>query len=166
MAEHARESAKGRVPRIVAAWLSAAYGESCAASNLRAESLRAFDSADRFLTGAEAADAPFLVFGPAHLARWRGNALARLRDGRAVPTLTEALTALPPGFIRAEAALRVDLAEAYAAAGERDAAHYQATKADLLALQIGSTRHRRRIDRLRRRTSISPGAAGNSEGHP
>jgi hypothetical protein len=165
MTEYARESATGRVPPILAAWLSAAFGEACAANKLSTESLRAFDNAESLLSGADPADAPFLVFGPAHLARWRGNALKRLRDRRAVATLTDALTALPTGFIRAETALRVDLAEAYAAEGERDAAHHHATKADLLARQIGSTRHRRRIDRLRR-VAISPVAAGNSEGHP
>jgi hypothetical protein len=166
MAEHARKSAAGGVPRILAAWLSAAYGESCAANNLRTESLQAFDSADTLLSGAEPTDAPFLVFGPVHLTRWRGNALGRLRDKRAVPVLTDALSALPDGFARAETALRVDLAEAYAAEGEREAAKHHATKADLLARQIGSTRHRRRIERLRRRISISPAAAGSLEDHP
>jgi hypothetical protein len=130
MSEHARESATGRVPRIMAAWLCAAYGESCAANKLSTQSLQAFDNAETLLSGADPADAPFLVFGHAHLARWRGSALKRLQDRRAVPTLTDALTALPTGFIRAETALRVDLAEAYTAEGQRDASHHHATKAD------------------------------------
>lgn len=164
MTEHACNSAGGRLPRILAAWLSAAHGESCAANNLHAESLRSFDRAEQLLSGASSEEAPFLVFGQAHLARWRGNTLMRLRDRRAVDALTQTLSEVPSGFTRAETAVLVDLATALGIAGERDAAESRAARADSLARQIGSIRHRRRIDRLRR-VAFSPSAAGAPEGH-
>ncbi len=166
MAEHARESAKGRAPRIVAAWLAAAHGESCAANKLHVASLRAFDDAEELLSEAPAEEAPFLVFGRVHLTRWHGSALTRIRDRRAVAVLSGALDRLPPGFVRAETALNTDLAEAYESVGEREAAELHARRADLLAYQIGSQRHRRRIDRLRRRSFVSPSRAGSSAGRP
>lgn len=164
MAEHARDSAEDRVPRVLAAWLSAAHGESCAANDRAADSARAFGRAEELLSGASAEEVPFLVFGQAHLTRWRGNALMRLRDRRAVDVLTRSLSELPSGFTRAHAAVLVDLAAALGNAGERDAAESHAARADLLARQIGSVRHRRRIDRLRR-TAFSLSAAGAQGGH-
>lgn len=152
MTEHARYFAKGRTPRILTAWLAAAHGEACSANKMHAASLRAFEDAEELLSGAPIEEAPFLVFGPVHLARWRGSALARLGDRRAIDVLSPAL--------------RVDLAEAYESAGEREAADFHADRAQRLACQIRSDRHGRRIDRLRRRTSISPAPAGSSEGRP
>jgi hypothetical protein len=156
MTEHAREYAAGRTPRILSAWLAAAHGETCAANKMRAASLRAFEDAERLLPGASAEDAPFLVFGAVHLARWRGNALARLGDAQAVDVLGDAVRVLPDGFARAETALNADLAVAHATAGEREAAELHAARASKLAAQIGSTRNRLRIDRLRRYGSLSP----------
>ena len=164
MAEHACHSPSGYLPPILAAWLSASYGESCAANNLHAESLRSFDRAEQLLSSGSAEEVPFLVFGQTHLMRWRGNALMRLRDRRAVDVLTQALSEVPSGFTRAETAVLVDLAAALGIAGERDAAEFHAALADSLARQIGSTRHRRRIDRLRR-AAFSPSAVGAPEGH-
>ena len=164
MSEHARESARGRTPRILAAWLAAAHGEELAANRQHTESLRAFDDAEIMLSGAAAEEVPFLVFGDVHLTRWRGNALARLGDRRAVDTLARALDALPAGFNRAETALLADLADAHESAGDREAAQFHAIRAEQLARQIGSDRHRRRMDRFRRRTDISPPTAEDPEG--
>lgn len=162
MTEHACNTTKGHVPQILAAWLSAAHGESCAANGLHKESLRYFDHAESLLSSAIPEEAPFLVFGRGHLARWRGSALVRLRDRQAADVLMRALSVLPPKFTRAEAALRIDLSEALRRNGERDAADSQATRAELLAQSIGSVRHLRRIDRLRR-TSVSPSPAAEPE---
>lgn len=156
MTRNALDSAEGRTPQVLTAWLMAAHGEACAASQSAAESLRAFDTAEALLSDAPAGEAPFLVFGSVHLSRWRGNALTRLRDRAAVKELTRALEVLPRGFARAEAALSTDLAFAYAASGEPEDARHHADRADLLARQIGSVRNRRRVERLRRTITSAP----------
>lgn len=148
MTRNALDSAEGGTPQILTAWLTAAYGEACAANQSAAESLHAFDSAEALLSDAPTEQAPYLVFGSVHLTRWRGNALTRLGDGGAVEELTRALVALPGGFARAETSLRADLAYSYAAGGEPEEARRQAKRADLLARQIGSVRNRKRIGRL------------------
>jgi hypothetical protein len=63
---------------------------------------------------------PFIFLNQAHLARWRGNCLARLGDAAAVQHSLAALAALDASFTRAEAGLRCDLAEAMFVIGERD----------------------------------------------
>lgn len=150
MTRDALDSARGRVPRILTAWLTAAYGESCAANHSTTDALRAFDTAETVLSDAPTDEAPFLVFGSVHLTRWRGTSLTRLRDRAAIGELTGALAALPPGFTRAETSLRADLAYSYAAEGESEEARRQADRADLLARQIGSVRNKKRVERLRR----------------
>jgi hypothetical protein len=162
MAEHARKSATGRMPLILAAWLAAAHGESYAANKQPSASLRAFDDAERLLCGALPEEAPFLVFGHIHLKRWRGSALTRLGHSGAIDVLTNALNALPPNFARAETALNTDLAYAYESAGEREAAESHAIRAERLACQIGSARHRQRIARLRQRKLLSRVPDGSS----
>lgn len=62
--------------------------------------------------------------------------------------LGEPLERLDPTFIRAETGLRVDLAFALAASGERSEARTQAEHAGQLAIQIGSARQRRRMKDL------------------
>jgi hypothetical protein len=59
-----------------------------------------------------------------------------------------ALATMDATFIRAEAGLRCDLAEAMLLAGERDHAALHARRARELALRVGSLRQRRRIERL------------------
>jgi hypothetical protein len=59
--------------------------------------------------------------------------------------LTSALDGLDPTFIRAETALRVDLAIALASVNEHMEARAQAERASSLAKQIGSTRQQRRL---------------------
>lgn len=166
MAAHARRSAAGKVPRILTAWLSAAEGEAAAANNRGADCLRAFDDAEELMSGANPEDAPFLVFGPAHLMRWRGHALTRLRERRAVPLLNAALSSLPRDFTRAETAIRTDLAESYELLGDREAASEQAERARRLAAQIGSVRQRRRLARLRESATVSPSTRGDRAGRP
>jgi hypothetical protein len=83
-----------------------------------------------------------------HLARWRGHALARFGHPDAITVLTDALGRLDPTFVRAETALRVDLATALAAHGDQDEARTHANHADQLAAQVVSARQRRRIKTL------------------
>jgi len=133
----------------MSAWLAAAHGETLAASGNRDGALRAFDDAQALLPADPVDPAlPFVFLGGSHLARWRGNALAQVGDAEAIDQLTGALAELPASWVRARAGLLVDLAYAYAAAGNRDAAISHAREARAIARQINSDRQLRRLDRL------------------
>jgi tetratricopeptide (TPR) repeat protein len=134
---------------LLRAWLAAAHGEGLAAAGRRDDALRAFDAAGGLLPSDPVDPSlPFLFLGGAHLDRWRGNALARLGDAAAADVLTGALERLDPTFIRAETALRVDLAVALSAMGEHEGAQVHARRAERLASEIGSTRQQHRIRSL------------------
>lgn len=136
-------------PRLLRAWLAAAYGEGLAAAGRRDEALRAFDAAGALLPADPVDPAlPFLFLESVHLDRWRGHALARLGDAEAVDVLSHALERLDPTFARAETALRVDLASALAARGELDHARSHAARAERVATEIGSARQQRRMRSL------------------
>lgn len=142
----ARLLVKRTAPALLRAWLAAAHGEGLAAAGRRDDALRAFDAASGLLPSDPVDPAlPFLFLGGVHLDRWRGHALAKLGDVEAVGVLTGALERLDPTFTRAETALRVDLAAALAAMGEREAARSHAQRANRLATEIGSARQERRM---------------------
>lgn len=145
----ARALADHATSPLLRAWLAAAHGEGLAALGQRDEALRAFDDADSLLP-VEAADPalPFLVLAGSHLDRWRGNALAKVGDPDAIDQLTDALARLPAEFTRARVGMLVDLAFAYASAGDRDAARYNQRQARSLGLQIKSDRQLRRLGGL------------------
>lgn len=135
--------------RLLRSWLAAAHGEALAADGQRSASLRAFDRAAGLLPAdGSAVDGPYVVLDPVHLARWRGHALARIGEPDAVDVLSTALSRLDPTFTRAETALRVDLATAFLAMGERVEGRAHAQRARALAVEIGSVRQQRRIARL------------------
>jgi hypothetical protein len=90
----------------------------------------------------------FLFLVDAHLHRWRGHALSRLGDSRAIDQLTSALNRLPPEFNRARAGLYVDSAFAHPAAGDREAALAYSQRARRLGMRIKSDRHLRRLKKL------------------
>lgn len=143
------ETAKRTCSPLLRSWLAAAHGETLAANGQRNECLHAFDTAETLLPDDTAdPDGPYIALDSVHLARWRGHALARCANPDAVDVLTGALNRLDPTFIRAETALRVDLATALAALDERDEARAQAEHAGRLATQIGSMRQRRRMETL------------------
>lgn len=138
------------LPSLLRAWLAAAKGEMLAATNDEAASLRAFDAAHALLPDdAHDGALPFLALDEVHLARWRGNALARLGRREAVDELTDALTRLDPAFVRAACVMHADLATAYAAAGEREQARTEARIARGLAIELRSERIRQRLETLR-----------------
>lgn len=144
-----RERCDRKTHQLIRSWLAAAHGEALAADGQRSASLHAYDTASALLPAEPSTtDGPYVALDDVHLARWRGHALARLRDRTAVDVLTSALDRLDPTFTRAETALRVDLATAFTAIGERDEAREHATRADALAVEIGSNRQRRRIQTL------------------
>jgi hypothetical protein len=146
--DHARRHAGTTAPRTLRSWLAAAHGEALAAHGAHTASLHAFDHAAQLLPDAPIDDRPYVALDAVHLARWRGHALARLGHPDAITILTNALNQLDPTFVRAETALRVDLATAHAANSDHDEAHTQANHAAQLATQVGSTRQRRRITTL------------------
>jgi hypothetical protein len=136
-------------PTVLQAWLAAAHGETLAVHGQRDAALRAFDDADALLPPDPVDPAlPFVFLGDAHLARWRGNALAHLGDPAAIDRLTHALGALHPSWVRARAALLADLAFAHAAAGDRESALAHARGARRAAQQIHSDRTLRRLAAL------------------
>ncbi|WP_052372683.1 hypothetical protein [Amycolatopsis taiwanensis] len=135
--------------RLLRAWLAAALGEALAANGQPSAGLRSFDRAESLLPPESSSpEGPYVALDPIHLARWRGNVLARIGEPEAIDVLTSALSGLDPTFTRAETALRVDLATAFSAMGKQEQARMQLTRARSLALGIGSTRHQRRIKRL------------------
>ncbi|MGH3983373.1 MAG: hypothetical protein ACRDST_11965, partial [Pseudonocardiaceae bacterium] len=141
----ARHRADATAPRVLRAWLAAAHGEALAAHTDRTASLHAFDQAAQLLPDDPTDERPYVALDTVHLARWRGHALARFGDPDATAILTDALNRLDPSFVRAETALRVDLATALAATGDRNEARTHAHHATRLAAQIGSARQRRRV---------------------
>ncbi|MGH3901330.1 MAG: hypothetical protein ACRDTA_24385 [Pseudonocardiaceae bacterium] len=146
--DRARRRANATSPRILRAWLAAAHGETLAAHGDRAASLHAFDRAAELLSSDPTNERPYVALDAVHLARWRGHALARVGDPHAIAVLTDALNRLDPSCVRAETALRVDLATALVANGHRDEARTHADHAARLATQVGSARQRRRITTL------------------
>ncbi|WP_329063500.1 hypothetical protein [Amycolatopsis sp. NBC_01480] len=141
--------ARHAVDRLLRSWLAAAHGEALAADGQRSASLRAFDRAGALLpSGSSDADGPYVALDPVHLERWRGHALARTGAPEAVDVLTSALNRLDPTFARAEAGLRVDLASAFFAQGEREKAKGHIAKARTLASSIGSARQLGRLKKL------------------
>jgi hypothetical protein len=146
--DSARRRAAANAPRILRAWLAAAHGEALAAHADRNASLHAFDQAAQLLPDDPTDERPYVALDTVQLARWRGHALARFGDPDATAILTDALNRLDPSFVRAETALRVDLATALAAKGARDEANNHAQQAAQLAEQVGSARQRRRVKTL------------------
>jgi hypothetical protein len=149
MSAHAR--AIGRTsPPLLGAWLMAAHGEALVADGQHRASLDAFDYAERTLThiSEPRPGMPYVTLDQAHLSRWRGHALARNGHPNAVAVLTAALARHDPEFIRAEAALQLDLAVALAAAGDVDGAVSRVLSGRDQAHAIGSIRQLRRAARL------------------
>jgi tetratricopeptide (TPR) repeat protein len=145
----ARALAQHVAPSLLRAWLAAAHGEGLAAVGERDDSLRAFDTASALLPSDPVDTAlPFLFLGGAHLDRWRGHALSRLGEPDAIDHISDALPRLPKEFSRARTGMLADLAFAYAAAGDRDAAVDYARQARRLASQIKSDRQLRRLSGL------------------
>jgi transcriptional regulator with XRE-family HTH domain len=147
----ARREAGQTVPARFRAWLYAADAEVAAAAGKSSDTSRSFDRAAALLPDGPVAveqDLPFIVLNNAHLARWRGNALARLGAQDAISDLYKALSDGGTASDRAAASLRCDLAQALAHRGEFDEARVHAVEARRLARRSGSVRQRQRIDRL------------------
>jgi hypothetical protein len=118
----------------------------------------ALDEATRLLPSSNPdTELPYVVLDETHLHRWRGHCLARLGATEAIDELSTALATLDPTFTRASAALYCDMAAAWSARGEHDAAYAAAGKSRELAARTASVRQQRRLDRL---------LAANGSGRP
>lgn len=150
LVEHARFVAGTAVPPLLVAWLWAAEGEVHAAARESAMCRRAFEAAIHALpTDTHDPTVPYISLNSGHLARWYGNALARLGDAEAIEHLYAALERTDPTVShRARAALHTDLAYALTASGDHDQAGVQISKARMLATRVGSARQWRRIELL------------------
>ncbi|RSN24348.1 hypothetical protein DMC63_06860 [Streptomyces sp. WAC 05977] len=137
-------------PELLRAWLAAAEGEGHAIAGHRDEALRAFDEADTLLPNEVVhPELPFVFLGGSHLDRWRGNALVHLGAPEAIEHLERVVDdARSTSFVRSGAAVYVDLALAYSASGDREAARTYAQQARRIISQVGSVRLRRRLERL------------------
>jgi tetratricopeptide (TPR) repeat protein len=158
--EFARSVANNQVPDLLRSWLAAAHAEGLASAGRRDDALRAFDQADEDLPANPIdPEMPFLLLDSGHLARWRGGALTKLGEQDAIEQLEAAVRALETAraAVRGRTAMYVDLAFAYSAAGDREAAIAYAQQARRLASQIGSDRQRRRLENL-----TLPGATGST----
>lgn len=141
----ARRSAGSAVCGVARTWLAAAEAEARAAMGDRVGAVKLLDLAERSL---DDEGVPFIVLDHGHLARWRGHCLARLGDDEAVTSLNLALDAMGTDFMRASASLHADLATAYVARGDQDAARHHAGTAARLCLSTGSRRQRARVAAL------------------
>lgn len=140
-------------PRL-RAWLYAAEAELCAHAGMPDDCRRALDAAMASIPpGAEARDPDMasIFLNGSHLARWKGNILGLLGDADAVSSLYGALEVVDPTFVRAQAGLHTDLAQAHLSRAEFDDANTHLRKARLLASRTGSVRQRRRVDLLSER---------------
>ncbi|MGA4978066.1 XRE family transcriptional regulator [Streptomyces cinereoruber] len=139
-------------PRL-RAWLAAAEAELCAAAGPEMESAArsALERATALLPDdGETRDADMLsiFLNTGHLARWRGNVLAKLGDASAMEELYASLDSADESFVRANSGLHCDLTQAHLARGELDDARSHLRKARLLANRTGSVRFRRRVELL------------------
>ncbi|WTW96866.1 hypothetical protein OG216_27450 [Streptomycetaceae bacterium NBC_01309] len=147
--QHAHERARAKLPALMRTWLYAAEAEAQAATGNESASRRTFDAATDVLPNDPSdPEMPFLFLAGSHLTRWRGNCLARIGADDAIEELYGAVEAMDPGFNRAEAGLRCDLAIALTARGEVEEARAQAEHAKQLAALTDSARQRRRINQV------------------
>lgn len=151
LAQVALDEAGTKVPQRFRAWLHAAEAEVCSVADDPSACRRGFDVAQELVPAGEDAvepGMPFIILNASHLARWQGNAFARLGDPAAVEYLYRALDGNGAITSRAKAGLHCDLAAAHLQRGERDDASGHASRARKLARQAGSIRQQRRVDKL------------------
>ncbi|MER8099913.1 XRE family transcriptional regulator [Kitasatospora sp. NPDC094016] len=137
-------------PRLDA-WLHAAEAELLAQAGQTEACRRSLDLAAAALpAGASDRDPDMssIFLNDSHLARWRGNVLARLGDDAAMSDLYDALATMDATFTRATAGLHCDLAQAHLAREEQSEAVGHLRQARLLANRTGSARQRSRINQL------------------
>lgn len=148
LVQYARHESAGAVPALMETWLTAAQAEMATASEDADAARIDLDRAADLLPAEPADPLPYLVLSETHLARWRGNCLARLGNEDALEQLNTGLTAVIGTYARAEAGVRIDLATALLVHGERGPAEEHLRTARVLVARTGSLRQKRRIENL------------------
>ena len=148
LVQHACRQSAGAVPALMETWLIAASAEMATASRDADAAHRHLDQAADLLPAEPDDLLPYLVLSETHLARWRGNCLARLGDEDAIDELDKGLAAVTGTYARAEAGVRIDLATALLVHGERGPAEEHLRSAGILVSRTGSLRQKRRIQSL------------------
>lgn len=148
LVQYARHETAGAVPALMETWLAAARAEMATASGDANTAHIYLDQAVDLLPAEPADPLPYLVLNETHLARWRGNCLARLGDEDALEQLNTGLTAVIGTYARAEAGVRIDLASALLIHDERELANEHLRTAQILVSRTGSLRQKRRIEKL------------------
>ncbi|WP_329250407.1 XRE family transcriptional regulator [Actinoallomurus sp. NBC_01490] len=148
LVNYARHQAARAVPALMESWLTAAQGEMATASGDATAARDLLDQAADLLPAEPDDQLPYVVLAEPHLARWRGNCLARLGDEDAIEELTRGLAAVTGNYARAEAGVRIDLATALLVRGERSLAEEHLRAAHTIAGRTGSLRQKRRVESL------------------
>jgi hypothetical protein len=148
----AQDLAVRGVPAAVTSWLAEAAGEAHGLTGEARQGMTALASAERAFDLVTVDNTPaWLAFFNAncHAARLKGRCLMRLRQPRpAASALYEALTLLPPHFVRERSGTLIDLALVYIQMRQIEQACDVATQADILARQTGSERNSKRLRQL------------------
>ena len=85
--EHVRGQARGRVPRMLEAWLCASTAEALAAGSHDGGARTALDEALAHMACGDGDRLAYVFLNEVHLGRWRGHCLARLGASEAVDEL-------------------------------------------------------------------------------
>lgn len=148
----ARDVAGRGVPAAVVSWLGEATGEAYGLLNESRRGMGALAEAERVFDAVSTGNTPLWISffnADCHAARLKGRCLTRLdRPADAVRALYEALTLLPPTFVRERSGTLIDLAIAYAQLRQIEQACDAAAEADRLARRTGSERNRKRLRQL------------------
>jgi tetratricopeptide (TPR) repeat protein len=145
LVQYARHQATGVVPVLMETWLAAAQGEMATVRGEVDAAHLALDQAADLLPAESDDLLPHLVLSEIHLARWRGNCLARLGNEDAIDELTTGLAAVTGTYARAEAGVRIDLVTALLAHGDHVEADAHLRTARTLVTRTGSLHQKRRI---------------------
>ena len=151
LVDEAVREAGTEAPERFRSWLLAAQAEVSAANGDAVASQSGFDKASALLPPGQALTDPaypFIFLNTAFLARWRGNALAKLGDPSAICALEAALDGESTISPRAAASLHCDLAQAHLMHGDPAQAKEHVLRGRRLAKEAGSVRQRQRLQRL------------------
>jgi hypothetical protein len=131
-------------------WAAAATAELLSVDGRRKDTVRMMRQAESEADALQEGERPpYLVFDLTHLERWMGHTLVQLQDPAAELLLRRAATQMDESFIRASAALTLDLAAAVRQRDERAEADELLDAGETLARRVGSRRQLKRAQRLR-----------------